>query len=238
MENNDNLQLLIDSFIEYRKILVPIQETLYNFSQTYNQLKDDIQKLDVNLENGMQEKLNEVLQVVSRQAEQSFSLSQSINKLSASTDKYNSQIVTLVKTMQNVESRLSNIANIERQAEEQIEKLDALIENKKVNYNVKELQKSLETYKTSVEKVSDFINKDIADVLTDNNKKIEIIRQDNQNIMQKMENENKNIEKLIETYKSTNKLLETAVQNNDVNEQYIFEILDKWATSRKIKIKK
>ena len=238
MENNENIQLLIDSFIEYRKILIPVQETLYSFAQTYSQLKEDIKKLDVNLESGMHEKLNNILTVVSKQAEQSQTLSQSINKLYESSEKYNSQVNALVKTMQSVESRLSNIASIERQAEDQIEKLEAIIEDKKVNYNVKELQKSLDSYKNSVEKVSDFINKDIALALSDNTKKIEQLRQDNAEVIEKLNAENTSIEKLIQTYQATNKMLINSVQNNDVNEEYIFEILDKWANLRKLKIKK
>ncbi len=238
MENNENLQLLIDSFIEYRNMLVPIQESLYNFSLTYNEIKNSIDKLDVNLNNGIQEKLQEVYEVIQKQANQSSVLINNIEKVSLSSEKYNQQMSNLLKVIQNVETRLSNIANIERQAEEQLEKLDAVIEDKKVNYNVKELQKSLETYKTSVEKVSDFINKDIALALTDNTKKIDVIRNENAEILEKLNSENSNIQKLIETYQATNKLLENAVQKNDVNEEYIFEILDKWATSRKLKIKK
>ena len=72
----------------------------------------------------------------------------------------------------------------------------------------------------------------------DNTKKIEQIRQDNAEVLEKLNAENTNIEKLIQTYQATNKIIENAVQSNDVNEEYIFEMLDKWASLRKLKIKK
>ena len=43
---------------------------------------------------------------------------------------------------------------------------------------------------------------------------------------------------LVETYKSSNELLKKIVEKQDVNEAYIFDILDKWAEERKVKIKK
>jgi len=50
--------------------------------------------------------------------------------------------------------------------------------------------------------------------------------------------EKESIDKLVESYNSSNKLLKKVVESNDVNEQYIFEILDKWAELRNLKIKK
>ena len=45
------------------------------------------------------------------------------------------------------------------------------------------------------------------------------------------------LDKLSETYKETNALLRKIVEKEDVNEAYIFDVLDKWAQSRKVKIK-
>ena len=39
-------------------------------------------------------------------------------------------------------------------------------------------------------------------------------------------------------YVSSNELLKKIVEKNDVNEEYIFDILDKWAESRKVKTKR
>ena len=53
-----------------------------------------------------------------------------------------------------------------------------------------------------------------------------------------MVSQNENITDLVNSYKSTNELLTNIVMSEGVNEEYIFEILDKWAKERKVKIKK
>ena len=47
-----------------------------------------------------------------------------------------------------------------------------------------------------------------------------------------------NIKELVETYNQTNMMLKTITENKDVNEQYIFDIIDAWAKDRKVKTKK
>ena len=47
-----------------------------------------------------------------------------------------------------------------------------------------------------------------------------------------------NIEELVERYNQSNLLLKNIVEKQDVNEQYIFDILDKWAKDRGVKTKK
>ena len=57
----------------------------------------------------------------------------------------------------------------------------------------------------------------------------------NESILEAVLEEKESIEKLIESYNCSNKLLKKVVEGNDVNEQYIFEILDKWAEERNLK---
>ena len=235
MENNENIGLLIESFKEYRKMLLPIQESLHNFSLTYDDLKNSVEKLDANLDGAMKEKLNEVHSVVTKQAKQTVDITSSIEKLVDTSERYSEQVGKLLKIMQGLENRITAVNNIEKEATEQFEKLETIIQEKRVNYNVKELQKSLESYKNNVERVSEFINKDIAKALTDNAKKIEEIKEENREILNRLNNENGNIEKLTETYSETNNLIRKLVEKTDVNEEYIYEILDKWALDRKIK---
>ena len=48
----------------------------------------------------------------------------------------------------------------------------------------------------------------------------------------------KSIDDLVLTYASSNELLKKIAQKQDVNEEYIFDILDRWAEDRKVKHKK
>ena len=56
--------------------------------------------------------------------------------------------------------------------------------------------------------------------------------------MRELAAERKSVEELLAEYRETNKFLRLAVENGDVNTEYIYEILDKWALERKVKTKK
>ena len=119
-----------------------------------------------------------------------------------------------------------------------MKKLDTLIEEKKINYNVKDLERSLDVYNNNVQKVSDFINKDVAQALNESGRKIDAIKKESDDLTKKIATQTESVEKLCETFKSTNTLLKNMVEKEDVNEEYIFAILDKWANERGVKIKK
>ena len=50
--------------------------------------------------------------------------------------------------------------------------------------------------------------------------------------------EKKAVEQLAAEYRETVRLLRSAVESNDVNMAYIYDILDKWAEDRKVRTKK
>ena len=43
---------------------------------------------------------------------------------------------------------------------------------------------------------------------------------------------------LVESYNNTNQLLKNITEKKDVNEQYIFDLIDAWAKERGVKTKK
>ena len=89
-----------------------------------------------------------------------------------------------------------------------------------------------------VQKVSEYINKDVAETLKNSSDKIKEIHDKNISIYEAIVEEKSSIDKLVDSYNASNKLLKKIVEDNDVNEEYIFEILDKWALDRKVKTKK
>ena len=127
---------------------------------------------------------------------------------------------------------------LQSKAESQIEKLNTIIEEKKKTYDIKQLEKNLENYNVGVQKVSEYINKDVADVIKNSNNTISQIQDKNKSIYEAVIQEKTSIDKLIESYDTSNRLLKKIVEGNDVNEQYLFDILDRWAEDRKLKIKK
>lgn len=237
MENNE-IKILINTFKEYRDLLTPIEQNLKAFSISFESIKDDIYSLNSGFDGSLQSKLDKIYKELSLQAEKSKSLAIEVDKFISTTNKYVLGVDNLVNFCAKIEDKLKTIEKIENKAESQIEKLDNIIEEKRKSYDIKQLEKNLEHYNIGVEKISEYINKDVAETLKTSSEKINEIQDKNNSIFETIVEEKGSIDRLVESYNSSNNLLKKIVENNDVNEQYIFEILDKWAEERKLKIKK
>lgn len=238
MENEKDIQNLINSFVEYRNLLSPIEQNLRNFAETYENMQSDIKALNNSFDGNIQKKLDGIYNDMFKQFEKSKDLASQIESFRQKTDKFSNQMENLISAFEKIESRISKIDEIEEKATNQIEKLDAIVEQKKKVYNLKDLEKNLESYNTNVQRINDYINNDIGNVLKQNNEKISIIKDKNESVYQTLVEEKSNIEELIERYNQSNLLLKNIVEKQDVNEQYIFDILDKWAKDRGVKTKK
>lgn len=237
MEENE-IKTLITTFKEYRDLIGPIEQNLRAFSVSFDSIREDIANLNSGFDGSLQSKLDKIYRELSSQADKAKTLSGEVDKFMQSTSNYISGVDNLIKMCGKIEEKLNGVEELEKKAESQIDKLNSIIEEKRKSYDVKQLEKNLETYNIGVEKISDYINKDVADVLKNSSEKIETISNTSGNIFEAIINEKGSIDKLIESYEQSNKVLKKIVENEEVNEQYIFEILDKWAEDRKLKIKK
>lgn len=237
MENNE-ISSLIVAFKEYRDLITPIEKNLRDFSTAFEGMKLDIADLNKAFGGDIGGKLDKIYKELSGQADKSKNLVYEIDNFIASTQKFAGQFDKLIVMFANIENKISNIDALQKRAEEQIEKLDNIVAEKKKSYDIKELQKNLEQYNEGVQKINDYINKDVADALKINNQKISEIKNKNDNVFDAIVEEKSSIDKLVESYQQSNQILKKIVEVNDVNETYIYEILDKWAEDRKVKIKK
>lgn len=237
MDNNE-VKVLINTFKEYRDLLTPIEQNLKEFSVSFESISSDLNNLNSGLDGNIKEKLDKIYRELSSQADKARTLSSQVDAFASSTSKYVSSVERLISICSKIEEKINTVDKIQSEAESQIERLNVIIEDKKKTYNLKQLEKNLETYNVGVQKVSEYINKDVADTLKSSNDTIAQIFDKNESVYQALVEEKNSIENLIASYNESNKLLKKVVENNDVNEQYIFEILDKWAESRKIKTKK
>ncbi len=229
---------LIEAFIGYREMLVPIQSELHDFLNTYDSLKDTTERLRTSFSDDAKEKLNEIYKSLSVQAKKSEELSERVDQFLKSSEKYTDEVSKLISTFEGINSRILNVNEIEKKAEEQIGKLDEIIEEKRKSYNLKELQRNLEVYNTNLQATSDFINKDVVESVVTSTKLVQSIKDGNENIFKLLESEKNNIGELVDSYNNSNNLLKKVIENNDVNEEYIFDILDRWAESRRVKTKR
>ena len=236
MENSE-VNALIDAFIGYREMLVPIQNDMHEFLETYDALKNDIDKIDKAFSGDVQGKLAEIYKTLSSQAEKSEALTRKVDEFLKNTTEYSEQISNLMKMFETIGSKISAVNDIESKAEEQISKLDEILEEKKRNYDLKDLKNSLDKYNSNLQSVSEFINKDVAENIVENTKTIQEIKNGNSNVVSHLKEEKENLAELAESYNNSNELLKKILEKNDVNEEYIFDIMDKWAEERKVKTK-
>lgn len=235
---NDEMRSLVEAFRGYRELLSPIQESLKDLSDTYDELKSDLEKLGGSFDGSIHTKLDKIYETLSGQTKKSVDLAECIDRFNRESTRYSDRVGGILSAFDNAEKKLKALEEIEEQARVQLQRLTDITEEKKVGYNVKELQKSLENYNTNVQRVSDYINKEVAGVLMSNTSAIESIRQENENISRRLSEQHGDIVTLVETFKATESALKKVAESGDVNEAYIFDVLDRWASSRGVKTKK
>lgn len=237
MDNKD-VNELIDAFVGYREMLAPIQSNLHEFLDTYTAVSDDVKKLDSAFSGDIREKLSQIYSLLASQAEKSEELQRKVDQFLTSSNKYTEEVDKLIGTFQGIESKIVGVNELEEKASEQLSKLDGIIEEKRKSYNIKDLEKSLDAYNANLQSVGDFINKDVAESIVTGTRTIQSIKDGSENISKRLEEEKKSIDLLAEQFENSNKLLKKVIEKNDVNEAYIFDIIDKWAEDRKVKMKK
>lgn len=233
-----SIKELIESFIAYRNLIAPLQESLHSVSKTYEEIKNDLDNLTKSFSGNASAQLERVHATISAQAKSGQELGRRIEEYATSGEKYAQAVKDMSSRFSDVVDRIDSLSEIEKSAQKQLARIDTLIAEKSSSYNLKGLQKSLDDYNTNVEKISDFINKDIASVLKQNADKIEAIRKENEELSAAVAEQGKDIATLIAEFTNTSALLKKLVEGNSVNEEYLFDAFDKWAADRKVKIKK
>lgn len=236
--SENSIQELIDSFIAYRNLLAPLQDSLHTVAKAYEEVRTDLDNLMKSFSGEAVSRLEKVHTTLNAQAKSGQELGRRIEEYAVSGEKYSRAVESMSSRFSEVVSRIDSLGEIEKTAESQLARIDALIAEKRSSYNLKELQKSLDGYNTNVEKISDFINKDIASVLKENAEKIEAIRKENEALSAAVTEQGKDIATLITEFANTSALLKKLVEGSSVNEEYLFDAFDKWAADRKVKTKK
>ncbi|MDE6201295.1 MAG: hypothetical protein K2M47_05405 [Clostridiales bacterium] len=236
--SDNSIKELIDSFIAYRNLIAPLQDSLHSVSKTYEEIRNDLDALTKNFSGSAMAQLDKVHATINAQAKSGQELGKKIEEYSVSGEKYAQAVESMSARFSDVADRISSLAEIEKNVQSQLARIDALISEKRSSYNIKDLQKALDGYTANVEKINDFINKDIAEVLKANADKIEAIRQENEQLSAAVAAQGKDIATLVAEFAKTSELLKQSVEGSTVNEQYLFDVFDKWAADRKVKIKK
>ncbi len=236
--SENSIKELIDSFIAYRNLITPLQDSLNSVSKSYEEIRNDLDNLTKSFSGNAAAQLEKVHSTINAQAKSGQELGRKIEEYASSSERYAQAVNDMSSRFSDVVNRIDSLGKIEKSAQSQLAQIDNLISEKKSSYNLKELQRSLDGYNKNVEKISDFINKDIASVLKQNADKIETIRKENEDLSAAVAQQGKDIAVLITEFSQTSELLKKLVEGSSVNEEYLFDAFDKWAADRKVKIKK
>ena len=238
MEQSTDLNALITAFLGYRDLLAPVLESLAQFVDTYDSLRNDIDRLNDAFSDDAKGKLQEIYETLAKQAARSGDLATQIDRFVSLGANYVKEMAKLETALDKAQDSLATVGELDKKAEEQLQRLDVIIAEKRTNYNVKDLQRSLENYNNTVQKVSDFINKDVGEALTSGNSKLDAIRSQNEVIAKELGRKDQAVAELTEEYKLNNRLLTKLVEQNDVDRAYLYELLDAWADERGVKRKR
>lgn len=233
----ESVKELIDSFISYRNLIAPLQESLHSVSKTYEEIREDLDNLSKNFSGNAASRLESVHAAINAQAKSGQELGRKIEEYAQAGDRYAQAVKEMSSRFSGVAERLESLREIEKSAQTQLAKIDALLLEKRSSYNLKDLQKSLDAYNSNVERISGFINNEIAAVLKQNAEKIESIRRENEELCAAVAEQGKDVASLISSFRETTALLKKAVEGSAVNEAYLFDAFDRWAAARKVKIK-
>ncbi|MDE6372251.1 MAG: hypothetical protein K2L61_01760, partial [Clostridia bacterium] len=221
--SENSIKDLIDSFIAYRNLLAPLQDSLHAVSKSYEEIRSDLDNLTKSFSGNAANQLEKVHATINAQAKSGQELGRRIEEYASSSEKYAQAVNDMSSRFSEVVNRIDSLGKIEKSAQSQLAQIDTLIAEKRSSYNLKELQKSLDGYNKNVEKISDFINKDIASVLKQNAEKIENIRKENEELSAAVAEQGKDIATLITEFSQTSALLKKLVEGSAVNEEYLFD---------------
>ena len=234
----EDVKSLIETFKEYRDLLTPITENLRDFADTYDGMKGDIERLSAAFEGDVTGNLDRIYRTLSAEAAKAQSLSHEIDAFLSRSEQYEGELKKLSATLGKLDGTLDSLSKLESEAETQIGKLESTLEERRKNYNLKELERTVANYQAGVIKVSEFINRDVVSTLTENNDKLNSIKDGMEELRAGIRDGNDSVEKLVASFLSTSELLRKVTEGEKVNEEYVYDLLDRWAADRGIKRKK
>ncbi|MDE5548498.1 MAG: hypothetical protein K2J30_05840, partial [Clostridia bacterium] len=82
------MQELIESFIAYRNLLAPLQDSLHSVSKTYEEIRNDLDNLMKSFSGGAANQLEKVHATINAQAKSGQELGRRIEEYAASGEKY------------------------------------------------------------------------------------------------------------------------------------------------------
>ena len=102
--SENSIQELIESFIAYRNLLAPLQDSLHSVSKTYEEIRNDLDNLMKSFSGSAANQLEKVHATLGAQAKSGQELGRRIEEYAASGEKY-------AHAVENMSSRFSEVVD-------------------------------------------------------------------------------------------------------------------------------
>lgn len=86
--SENSIKELIDSFVAYRNLLAPLQDSLHSVSKSYEEIRNDLDNLTKSFSGNAANQLEKVHSTINAQAKSGQELGRRIEEYATSSEKY------------------------------------------------------------------------------------------------------------------------------------------------------
>ena len=110
--SENSMKELIDSFISYRNLIAPLQDSLHSVSKTYEEIRTDLDNLTKSLSGNAAGQLEKIHATINAQAKSGQELNRRIEEYASSGEKYAQAVQEMSSRFSQVVSRIDSLAEI------------------------------------------------------------------------------------------------------------------------------
>ncbi|MDE5548832.1 MAG: hypothetical protein K2J13_01120, partial [Clostridia bacterium] len=116
-KSENTIKELIDSFIAYRNLIAPLQDSLHSVSKTYEEIRVDLDNLTKSFSGNAANQLEKVHATINEQAKSGQELGRRIEEYAASGEKYAQAVKDMSARFADVVGRIDSLSEIEKSAQ-------------------------------------------------------------------------------------------------------------------------
>ncbi|MCK9575117.1 MAG: hypothetical protein WCX32_04715 [Clostridia bacterium] len=231
-ENTKEIADLIGEFTNHTKVIETVNENFTNFMHAYKQIKESLEKLNIDIKSkqNIEKAMNDLVDKGTLLVGDITVLSQKVNKLESLINPIAEQIENLntsFKKLINFDENVQAILNSVSKTNETIDKLD-----------LKQITTTLESYNQKMEQTKTIFEQDVKKAFNTNNARIDYMLKDVSSIVKNADSANTHLEELVKQQVELQTIISKLVDKNTFQMEYLYDVLDKWAEERKVKLSK
>ncbi len=234
---NEEIQKLIETFVMQTQEMKKVNENLNNFLSVFSVAKERIEKLEIKQDSNITNEIEELSKKVNQVNNQSEILSNNFADYIALSEKFNETILSLGNRFSELENKITKLEQTESNITSSLKKLDTISEDVS-HFRVDSLTEKLSLFDNVVSEVKNSLNGKVSENLEKNNSIMLSLQKDFNEKLSKIDSTGSSLEKIAEQSTTTNAVLNKILDKNEIDKSYLYDLLDEWSESRKLKIKK